>query len=1347
MRRTNWIYALMIGGCAAMLAGCQDDFLSGTMPAGSGQTVTRAYTALDADGENTGGLKRYTDGSKVVWKATRRVPLTGVGRTIGNMNKGLVNVLGGQNDFNALLDYDPTNTASLAGVAAVDAVYNQLISVKDLYRTYAGGQKAGFVYSADTETITLDVLKLFTIMLYNDGTLVETIPAVDASGLLNLGLLNLSTADGVAQQAVVADVPDDIEFDEVALACGQVADLSVLGAMKLYYAFVGETPERTTVKDDAAFDAHPYGNAVLYPQSYSASWNNWADRDGLLTASTTDNPCVEVVGGLLNWLAGGYRVTVDLGEEVPAGTEVGVRYTQGNVLSLTVGSTASLYTYLDEPSSLLQESEDYAEKYQTGGLLGASLIGGGKGANSFIASKPFRYLFFNVIGLDVNLGTTSYNYVYTRAQTTTDATSYFNIPERTDVPTSSFRFLKPDEGNVSLEIVSQPAGASATLVDGLRVSGMTVDGEYTVKATYTATDGTTFVQTCVLNRVTDTTQGDSSCNQYITAAGHGAYVTSPLDGTGGLLCLLCNATDAEKANLLDGNINTYLGTMQAVDLIGNQSVVAVKLNTPMQVDNGGYRAGFIMQVNNELLSLSALNYLYVKLYNGTQEIATQVSGSRPTVDLGLLNGQSNKVRIGVEAPAGSPAFDRIELYNAGILTLNLSSIRLYEVFYEPASAQNCSSSGISEACMELVTPATYGAHINYDYTKITSVLDVASGMYSLDHVLDADQNTAATLPLTSVLSETSLAVGFNTMPAGQSIGVILQDMTGIGDVKLLSGLKFEVYNDGNLVTDYQKENDESLGSGVLSVSLIGHEGKVYLEITPDAEFDEIRLSAGSVAGVLNDLLVYGVYTRVDADGDGIPDCLPDDPGEGSTKPVPRVSSIHICEGDPFSIPVWGGTEGETYTLTFQQYENEKLETKVGTSFGVQMTLNNNTLTPATGQQVPAAGVYLADFGSEAADYKNLPVYIHPTQSTWLGTTAGNETEWNLWTNWSAGTPWGCTDVVIPGGLAHYPVLRQGGDYNCARIQFASDDDMRIGEVVNTHYLTYDRAWVDVKLSANTYYMLTAPLKNTYTGDIFGMEAYDTRALTRIAGDYNYQDAWLTFDAAHYPLDANFRFTPRVYQHLFGGFTYNVTNEGTASLKPGDQNWTAPFNLVAQRYQTGTGFLVKMGDYEAAASYTLRLPKLYPTYEYYSTDGQLIPGKTESVERSAGAGERFIYEDENNRASFPMHILLQNDRPGDTWLAGNPFMAHIDLEAFFEANVAVGAVKVLRRAAGTQADRYVTIARDGAASAAVKQIAPMEGFLVVLRPPYSEQNRYKTYIHFTEAMLVASDGTATRAIRR
>lgn len=1287
-----------------VLSSCRDEFAEiQTL-----QTDEVRGTEQLNEGDNT-ALVMLANGT---WKANSRVPLTGVGRTIGNMSPGLVSLLGGQGNLNNILDNDLENKAKLEGLATANVAYTQIISVKDMYRTYCGGQKAGFVYEVtDSKLLTVDVLKLFTITLYNNGELKETFSVSEEGELLGLNLINVSTAGTNAQQVVAVDVPDGMDFDEIAIGYGGV-DASVLGSMNIYYAFVGETPMRTTVKDPS-FDSHPYMGADIYG---GLSWSNWAGKEQFIDDDPDNGPVIELIGGALNFLGGGYRVTVNFGESVPAGSEVGFVYTAGNVLNLGVGSTVSLWTYDDDPDLGWGRYEDPIEKYSVGNVLGASAIGGGQGTYSFITTKEFQNLYMNIIGLNVNLGTTQYHYAYTRAKTEVDVTSYFNFPDKVTTNTSGYQILKPEKGKLTVVPGSHPEGANnfKWLEEQSRLSGMTVDGEYEVTFTYNY-DGKIFTQRVIFTKISE--QDNEACNRLITSVDNNAQIAS-VDADWGV-CVICGNSQ-NKEYLLDEYVSTAMTYYGALELISKQNIVTVNNITNLQVDDNGYRAGFIMQVSKELLSLNALNYLYVDLYKNGKKLERTVSGTRPTVDLGLINGDQGKVRIGVTMPGGTEAFDEIRLCNAGVLALNFNTIRLYGVFYEPANLE-CASNGVSEACMEMVTPANYGASINYDETKYKTLVGVGNGMYSLDNVLDDDKDSYVTVATTNVIGETALAVKFNEMPAGQWIGAMIRNVNGIADVKLLDALTFEVYHNGVLVADYDNNKD------LLDVSLISFEDKIYLELQPERPFDEVRISGKSVANVLDQLMVYGIYTRVDANGDGIPDCGEEEDPVETDEIYPTVSELHTCDGTHLSIPVTGGKGNTNYTLKFKQYNDESLEgIPTVQTYLVEYTGDRQLMVVNVNP-----GVYLVDFCSEDGKtnyYTGLQVYIHPERTTWQGGIGDKKHTWNLWTNWSDGTPWGCTDVVIPAGLDYYPILTDV-DNNCARIQFKAGADGAVGEVVNTQYLTYDQAWVDYQLTGGKYYLLSAPLKDTYTGDVFGMEAYKPSGSGKSTGDYS--DAWRVFDTQNYPfLNDKFRFTPQVYQRTFGGFINNHTGSGTEQLQPGSDNWTSPFNLVAERYEAGSAFLVKMGD-NNTQNYALCWPKLYTSYEYYDENTQkMIEGRTEQVSRSKAG--RFIHEDSKGETAFPMQVYVENDRPGDTYLAGNPFMAHINIKKFLEVNVGIGEIWLLGGKDSYSSYYYTVIRRNNVDSQ--QQINPMEGFLVKLRSPYSETNRYKYYVTFTKEML-------------
>lgn len=1317
MKPTAWIYALSL--CTLLAAtSCRDEFPIDTMSLMSADTGRLEKTVDDSNA----GLVRMTDGNKTLWKATRRVPLVGMGRTIGNMSQGLLSVISTEGNFNNLLDYNIDNAATVSGLASVDAAYSQIVSIKDMYRTYAGGQTVGFVCSQEgstgVEAISLNLLKLFTITIYNDGKLVKTYNATDESGVLALNLLSISDSDNKnARQTISVTVEEGLEFDEIALGCPKLANLSALSKMNIYYAFVGETPMRTTVKDGENEDSkNAYNQASIYNPKGDIfnTWSNWAERDELVDNDPENGPVIELIGAATNWLAGGYRMTVDFGEEIPAGSEVGFYYTSGSLLSLELGLTITMQTYNEDPFHGLS-NDPAIEEYQVANVLGASALSGGGGTNSFITKKPFQLLYLNLIGLEVDAGVTQYHYAYTRAQTKTDVTSYFNIPERITSYTDSYQFFKPEEGKVTYS-VTPPTGVNAEhcrFTDDCRLHGMTAEGEYEVTATYER-DGYRFTQTTIVTREIVKTEKENSCNTLITKEEHTAEIAGGgTTGSGSLICLLCEkAEDTEY--LLDDDLSTSMKYMAPLDVIGNRNIVSVHniTNLKKEIINSTYRAGFILQVNNELLSLNALNYLYVKLYQGNEEISSQVSGSRPTVDLGLLNKSENKMRISATVEGGKQ-FDRIELYYAGIAALNFNSIRLYGVFYEPVDANNpCTSSGVAEACMELVTPFNYGAQVNYDAIG-SGLIEIEGSAYSFDNILDNNMDSYAVIPQNTIgdLNKPVLGVKFREMPAGQTIGIILRDTKGIADINLLNQLKLAVYDKNGI-----SQGETEISGGVLDVGVIGYEDKTYIELTPNKPFSEVRLIQSGLLTLLNTLEVCGVYTRVDANRDGIPDC---DSGSSDDSEfiTPQGNNIHFCgEKEELSIPVWGGKADSKYTLMFQAVNPDDITEEWGDSFTEEAAFSDGRVTVGFDNPLET-GLYLVDFpnpdGNGADYYNNYQVYIHPEKTTWQGDDETNPTDWNTWANWDKGAPWGCTDVVIPAGCPAYPALKGDKNNYCNNIQFLAGS-----EVINTQYLDYQQAWVDLAFTGGQDVLLSAPLKATYTGDIFTNEAYDSPA----DGQDEYAGCWKEMsDKAE--LHSDFRFTPQVYHYKFGGYVNNETESGQVQLRPGDDNWTSAFNLVAEEYKVGTGFLVRMGG--NGGSHTVSLPKRYDSYQYYDlTTQQMMPGRTEQLARTSTG--RFIYENADGTVpAFPIHIQLENERPGETYLAGNPFMAHLDLDRFFEANAAVGEVKVLRGGSLTS----ITRADSG------EKVAPGEAFLIVLRRPYSETSRYRTTIHFTGEMQV------------
>ena len=360
---------------------------------------------------------------------------------------------------------------------------------------------------------------------------------------------------------------------------------------------------------------------------------------------------------------------------------------------------------------------------------------------------------------------------------------------------------------------------------------------------------------------------------------------------------------------------------------------------------------------------------------------------------------------------------------------------------------------------------------------------------------------------------------------------------------------------------------------------------------------------------------------------------------------------------------------------------------------------------------------------------NAPVLIvHPTETTWTGATGDHD--WNTWDNWSEGSPWTCTNVIIPGDMAdNYPWLRKDDANYCNNLYIADG-----GQLVNSFYLTqYNQAWVDVELESGRYYMLASPLKDMVSGDWF------------VNADAN--EAWTAFstlNAATYPEE---RIDPTIYQRLWSRNAPVVNPDGYEGSRPADEvtpdetRWTPPYNSVAQDYPLGMGFSVMAGKEKGQGPHTFRFPKAHTVYHYYNLLGNPT-GQTEAVHQEQAERGRFVYEDDNDGkwAEGTVSFDVQDTEEGETArLVGNPFVAHVDVAAFMREN-GVSEIKVFD---GTTNANNSLILIDGELASSngntLKYIKPLEAFFVM--------NYQGPAVTFTENMLTAGDATpATRASR-
>lgn len=1259
------------------------------------QGGTRAETA------STSGLDVVQDATYgATYKPNCRVPLVGEGRVINQITKNLVGVLSNSdNKLEYLVDKNLDNFVSLKGLAEVNAGL-PILSVKDVNRVYydsSNGIKVGFLYKDPGGLLSLNVLQGFWVKTYlkgkeQDGS--STSGSGDNFQLLNLNLLNVS--GGLSEISFTTTKP----FDEVRIGCASI-DVDVLSGLEFYYAFVGENSKKI------AAEKHEY------PYAEQESPRHHLSKGDLVNESLTDGPVCELVSGLLG---GGLTCRVDFGATIPVGSEVGYYTTGGGLASISLGATKlNAYDTSDNnPQSINAES----------GIGVSALAGGAREFSMILTKKDTRRLELDLpSGINL-LSAVQVHYAYSRDPVEIDVSSYFTIGNDT-ISTDYYNLPTPSEGTVIYSLISSPNGVTSPEISGNHITGMTVNGDYVVKAVYTREEKEISWSYAVIHR--NKKEAEAGCNTMMinTSGNEGQYTVVESSGSQGGISLFNKINN--RQNLVDGDYTNYAEATNVLSLIQFGSLAGVHSSQDIALQGGGKtRVGFVMQTNNQLLGADVLKFFFIRLYKDGKEVFSGLTAENDAVGVGLVGNDGSKLRFYVET---DKTFDQVELWTAGLLNVNLNTFRLYYAFYEPTTCEEYA--GTSEACMEMITAQKHGATINYAETKFSSAASVGATMNNLSYVIDNSQQTAASIVTgVSLISRSTVAVKFNSIRGGQPVGAILRTPGYVLNASVLQNVAIAAYNGGQAVAS------ESTSGGLASIEVISDAGLAYMEVTPLQDYDEVRISFPSLADALKTIWLSGFYIRPDANGNGIPDCAEELEVQGEIDIVYRDITEHVCVGKTTYLgnvrisvdakPELLGTE-----LTFTCYPYNGNGQKIEQEAALQQDNNGYFF---------KLSLPVGDYSiSGLSTYNGLRAQIHPLKTTWKRNAL--DTDWNNWSNWTDGSPWGCTKVVIPAGATRYPNLNAwgsvdkfyGGNY-CANIHFEPG-----AAVLNTQYLEYDCAYVEMEVQSGMYHMISTPLHGMVTGDMFvspEMPAY----FTPLNG------------AAYREVRHNPVVRQKMYSRAVTTATSGTDPNGTVVATA---DWSRTFNAVAQPYEQAQGIKMMVGN-DWGTSYRLRFPKAYTEYNYYTLSGGWVKKET-LPEGARNMNGKFAYEvigfnPENAGSSFTFE--LRNEEQGATcFVAGNPFMSYLDIKTFLTENKqSVQAIRIIDSEnifGGKEGLVRISLGENGDLSFDVageqsNTIAPLQAFYVEVSGDYASDNVNITY---TSNMFVQpSASTATRSSR-
>lgn len=1272
---------------------CRDEDLAPSMLSFE-QGGTRAETP------STSGLDVVQDATYgATYKPNRRVPLVGEGRVINQITKGLIAIGANNENQEFLIDKDLTNGVTVSGLAKVDAGI-PIFSVRDINRVYYNdneeqeeqGVKVGFVYEPQGGVLDLSVLKSFYVQTLLNGKVQDS--SLSESGgrfeLLDLNLLNV--AGGKYEVSFNATKP----FDEVRLGyAGVNVNVSTAQSAKFYYAFVGENPEKI------AADEYTYEYAKGEEYDNALGIGKWNSKEELCD-SDLDNGLTFSLNALLSVP----QFRVNFNADIPAGSEIGFRTSTATLLNVDLGGVTM---------HALNASNKSQQKVGLKTGIGLSAVGGNSKNFSFITTKAARGVQID-FPLSVKLAETTIHYAYSRDPVEIDVSSFFTIGNDI-ISTDYYNLPTPSEGTVTYSLISYPEGATPPNISGNRITGMTVNGDYLVKAVYTR-EGETSWSYAVIHR--NKKEVVSGCNTMMinTSDNPTQYsVEEPLGAQGGI-SLFNKIKDTEY--LVDAEYNNYAEATNVLSLIQLGGLASVKSTKVIEPQKEKIRVGFVMQTNNQLLGADVLKFFFIRLYKDGKEVFSGLTAENDAVGVGLVGNDGSKLRFYVET---EEAFDRVELWSAGLLNINLNTFRLYYAFYEPV--EGCeNNTTTSEACMEMITAQKHGATINYAETKFPSVVGVGTTMNNLSYVIDNSQQTAASIVAgVSLISRSTVAVKFNSIRGGQPVGAILRTPEYALNASVLQNVTIAAYNGGQAVAS------ESTSGGLASIEVISNAGLAYMEVTPLQDYDEVRISFPSLADALKTVWLSGFYIRPDANGNGIPDCAEEPADQGGTDGITyKGITEHVCVDETndlgkVRISVDAKPELLKKPITFTCYPYNGNGQKIEQEAKLQQDEDDK-------DYFFELSLPVGDYSiSGLSTYNGLRAQVHPRKTTWK--RYPTDTDWNNWSNWTDGSPWGCTNVVIPAGATSYPVLKPwssvkdfyNGNY-CNNIHFEPG-----AAVLNTQYLEYSCAYVEMEMADATPRMISIPLQGMVTGDMFvssEMPAYFTPL-----NDETYPEV---------------RHNPLVRQQMYSRAVATATSgkNDPDSTIAATADWSRTFNAVAQPYERAQGIMLMVGSEGDGTSYRLRFPKDYTTYNYYTLSG----GRVKDEDLPNGARDkngRFTYEGsgftpENVRNSFTFE--LRNDKQGDKqgaiyFVAGNPFMSYLDIQKFLQQNSgSVSAISVL-----SEEGDLITVSRDS--KDGICTIAPLQAFYVVSTNTTLNQLN----VTYTSDMFVQpSASTATRSSR-
>ena len=335
---------------------------------------------------------------------------------------------------------------------------------------------------------------------------------------------------------------------------------------------------------------------------------------------------------------------------------------------------------------------------------------------------------------------------------------------------------------------------------------------------------------------------------------HTTYVQPdfPIDlnaaGTGltGLACVACEIINPTAIINDDTSDFTEIDLLAAVGTTASLSFQ--KMLSPW---SDSIFVGFDL-VNENILDVDILDAIQICTYeNGLLKECKSGSSGLIQIQADLWTGTERR-SIGFVT---QQSFDQLTLSLFNTVSVSLGATKIYALLVDSL----CKPSLACDSTFYLNRPE-FPALINGFRTGISGVACVLCEVGDPENVVSQSTTDFAQITVAAGVASTgTIAVqdGLTTYPLGCSVGFAIEDMGGLIKLDLLESITICTYLDGAL---RECKSGSDLIDLTLIINLFGlGPGKYNIGFQTSMTFDEISISVGSLASVINSIRVYGAF--------------------------------------------------------------------------------------------------------------------------------------------------------------------------------------------------------------------------------------------------------------------------------------------------------------------------------------------------------------------------------------------------------------------------------------------------------------------------------------------------------